>query len=154
MSYFDIDAFGLAESFAWIGSIPALIAFGGASLIELLAYYIPFVDNALDTIAIPLAAAAGTLISLSTLVDMGPLAKWSIALIAGGGLAGLIKSSSAVTRLASSATTGGLANPVVSTVETGASILMTILAIFLPVVGILLLAVLIYFIWRRYSKSA
>ena len=152
MSYFDVGTFGLSENFQWIGTMPALITFGGASLLELAAYYIPYVDNLLDTIAVPLAAAAGTVISLSTMVDLDPLAQWSIALIAGGGLAGLIKGTGAATRAASTATTGGLANPVVSTVETGASIGMILLAVFVPLFALVAVGVILYLIYKTVKR--
>lgn len=152
LSYLDVNLFGLTEHFTWISSLPALITFGGASILELAAYYIPYVDNLLDSIAVPLAAGAGTIISMSTLVDLEPMAQWSIALIAGGGIAGLIKGAGAATRMVSTATTGGVANPVVSTVETGASLLMIVLSLFIPVLAILVIAVLIYFILRKVKK--
>ncbi|NND94781.1 MAG: DUF4126 domain-containing protein [Flavobacteriales bacterium] len=152
LSYMEVDLFGLTEQFNWIGSFPALVTFGGASLLELAAYYIPYIDNLLDSIAIPLAALAGTIISMSTLVELEPVAQWAIALIAGGGVAGLIKGAGAATRLASTATTGGVANPVVSTVETGASLLMILLAIFIPVVAIVVLILLVYFILKKVGK--
>jgi len=91
LSYFDMGTFGITDSFEWIGSLPALITFGVASLVEIFAYYIPFVDNALDTIAVPLATISGTLITLSTMLELEPLVQWTIALIAGGGIAGLIQ---------------------------------------------------------------
>lgn len=147
-SYFDLGGMDVGESFQWLGSLPAIITFGAASLVELFAYYIPYVDNLLDTLAIPLAAIAGTLISLSTMVELDPLLQWSIALIAGGGLAGLIKGTSAATRLVSTAATGGAANPVVSTAETGASVLMTVLAWFIPLAAIALLIILLYLVFR------
>lgn len=152
MSYLDFGTFGLADHFEWIGSLPALIAFGGASLLELAGYYVPYVDNLLDTIAVPLAAAAGTIISMSTLVDLDPLAQWSIALIAGGGLAGLIKGTGAATRAASTATTGGIGNPVVSTVETGASIGMILLAVFVPIMALIAIVLIIYLLYRAIKR--
>ena len=131
--------------FVWMGSLPAVVAFGVATLLELLAYYIPFIDNLLDTIAIPLAAAAGTLVSISTMLDMPPLVMWSIALIAGGGVAGLVKGTTATVRVGSSATTAGLGNPVVSTLETLASVVLTIMAWFLPLLALGLVALIL---WR------
>ncbi len=148
LSYFGIGIENFSDSFTWLGDLPALITFGVASVIEVFAYYIPFVDNLLDTIAVPLAAAAGTLISFSTMVEMEPLLQWTIALIAGGGVAGLIKGSSAVTRVASTATTGGIANPIISTVETGASVGMTALAVFIPVLAILAVLVILFVTYR------
>ncbi len=152
LSYLDVDLFGITEQFSWIGTLPAMVTFGGASVLELAAYYIPYVDNLLDSIAIPLAALAGTVISMSTLVELEPIAQWSIALIAGGGVAGLIKGAGAATRIASTATTGGLANPVVSSVETGASVMMILLSIFIPVLAIVVLVAIVYFIFKKVKK--
>lgn len=156
LSKMGAGSFGLGASFEWIGSTPALLAFGIATLMELTAYFIPFVDNLLDTIAVPLAAAAGTLISMSTMVEMDPLLTWSIALIAGGGIAGLIKGTNATARGVSSVTTAGMANPVIATAETGASLAMTILAWFLPLLGFVFLILgLILLSWAiRKSRKA
>ncbi len=152
LSYMEVDLFGLTEQFSWVGSLPALITFGGATLVELAAYYVPYVDNLLDSIAIPLAAVAGTIISMSTLVELEPVAQWSIALIAGGGVAGLIKGAGAATRMVSTASTGGVANPVVSTVETGASLMMIVLSIFIPILAIIVLFGIVYFIIKKVRK--
>lgn len=151
-SHFGFGNFGLSESFDWLGELPAILTFGGASLVELFAYYIPFVDNLLDTIAVPLAGVAGTLISMSTMIEMDPLWQWSIALIAGGGLASLIKGSSAATRAISTVTTGGIGNSVVSTAETGASLVMTVLTWFLPVIGFIFLVILLFLFYRIFKR--
>ncbi|MEM7163383.1 MAG: DUF4126 domain-containing protein [Bacteroidota bacterium] len=148
LSYFDIGTFGITDSFEWIGSLPALLTFGIASLVEVFAYYIPFVDNALDSIAVPLATISGTLITMSTMLELEPLVQWSIALIAGGGIAGMIKGSSAGTRLVSSGTTGGLANPIVSTAETSASIGISFLAWFFPFLGIAVVLIILFVLYR------
>ncbi len=156
LSYFDMGTFGITDSFEWIGSLPALITFGVASLVEVFAYYIPFLDNALDTIAVPLATISGTLITLSTMLEFEPLVQWTIALIAGGGIAGLIKGSSAGTRLVSSGTTAGLANPVVSTVETTASLGMSLIAWFFPMIAIFFVFFILYIVYRiikRFRKN-
>ncbi|NNK80444.1 MAG: DUF4126 domain-containing protein [Flavobacteriales bacterium] len=152
MSYLEIGTFGLSDNFEWIGTVPAMVAFGGATLLELAGYYVPYIDNLLDSIAIPLAAVAGTVISLSTMMDLEPLLQWSIALIAGGGLAGLIKGTGAATRALSTATTGGVANPVISTVETSASIGMVLLAVFIPVMALLAIAFIIYLLYKAIKR--
>lgn len=145
----------LNESWQWIGGMPAMIALGIAMLVEIAAYYIPFIDNLLDTIAIPLAAVAGTVVMASTLVDLNPLVSWGLAIIAGGGTATAITTATAATRLASSAKTGGLANPVVSTAETGTSLTLTSLSIFVPIVAlllVLLIFVVLFVLYRKFRK--
>lgn len=152
-SYFQV--WELNESWQWIGGIPALITLGIAMIAEIFAYYIPFVDNALDTIATPLAAIAGTVTIASTVVDVSPMMTWVLAIIAGGGTATAMQGMTTMTRLASSVKTGGLGNPVVSTAETGTALTLSSLAIFLPIVAVvivILLFVLIYWIYRKFKK--
>ena len=121
---------------------PALIALGVASVAEFLAYYIPFVDHLLDMLAVPLSTVAGTLVAMSTFVDLPPVLSWGLALIAGGGLAGLISAGTATARVASTVKTAGLGNPVVATVETGGALVLSLLAWFLPLLAISLVLLL------------
>ncbi|MEZ6143993.1 MAG: DUF4126 domain-containing protein [Planctomycetaceae bacterium] len=109
-----------SESFAWIATTPALVAFSVAT-IEAVAYYVPWLDNLLDTIASPLAVIAGILLSASMLGDVSPLMQWSLAIIAGGGAAAAVQGGTVLTRLASTTTTGGTANFLLTTLETAAS---------------------------------
>ncbi len=139
----------LSHGFEWIGSWPATIAFAVAMIIEVTAYYIPWVDNLLDTIATPAAVVAGTITTASMIGDMSPLLQWPLALIAGGGVAGLIQGSTVLARGTSSATTAGLGNPLVSTGELLASIAGTIVSIVLPVLAIILVALIVIFACRR-----
>jgi hypothetical protein len=127
----------LQENWQWVGGTTALVILGVATMVEIFAYFIPFVDNLLDTISIPLAAIAGTLVMMSTLVDVSPIMSWVLAIIAGGGTATAINSATATTRVASTATTGGLGNPVLATVETASASMMSVFAIFLPVFAII-----------------
>jgi hypothetical protein len=143
-SYYNIIP--INENWNWVASSSALITLGIATLLEIFAYYIPWFDNLLDTIAIPLAAIAGTAVMVSTVADLSPIITWALAIIAGGGTASVIKGTTA-----STATTGGIANPIISTVETGTSILMSSFSIFLPVIAILLV-VLLFFSFRKLYK--
>jgi len=142
----------LNESWQWIGSTAALVTLGVATLVEIFGYYIPYLDNLLDSIAVPLAAIAGTAVMVSTVADLSTEITWALAIIAGGGTAAAISGASGATRLTSTATTAGFANPVVSTVETGTSIIMSIFSIFLPVVAFILVLVIVYIIFRIYKK--
>ncbi|GAA4899581.1 DUF4126 domain-containing protein [Flaviramulus aquimarinus] len=149
-SYFDV--WQLNESWQWIGSTAALITLGVATIIEVFAYFIPYIDNLLDTMAVPLAALAGTAIMLSTVADLSPVITWSLAIIAGGGTAVAVAGTSSTARLASTATTGGLGNPIVSMVETGVSIIMSIVSIFLPIFGGILVIIILLIILKLYKK--
>jgi hypothetical protein len=142
----------LNDNWIWLGSTSALVILGIATFVEILAYYIPIIDNALDTIAIPLATIAGIAIMVSTVADLSPLITWALAIIAGGGTAGAIKSSAGVTRISSTVSTAGFANPIVTTLETGTSIVMSIVSIFLPVLAFILVVVIFYIVFRFYKK--
>ncbi|HPF71656.1 MAG TPA: DUF4126 domain-containing protein [Candidatus Krumholzibacteria bacterium] len=133
----------LAAGFDWLSSDPALVGLGVAALLEIGSYLVPWLDHALDAAAAPLAVAAGTVLMASTLVEMEPWLRWGLALVAGGGTAGLIHGATAGLRLGSTATTGGLANPVLATVETGAATGLALLAIALPLVTLALIAFLV-----------
>lgn len=139
----------LAPEFEWIGTYPALAAFGVATLFEISAYYIPWVDNLLDTVAIPAATVAGTIVMASAVAEMSPFLKWALAVIVGGGVAGTVQGLTSITRIASTATTGGLGNPVVSTVEAGGSVVMSILAIAVPVLAAVLVIAIMFFALRK-----
>jgi hypothetical protein len=142
----------LNENWQWIGSYLAMITLGVATMVEILAYLIPWVDHILDTIAVPLAAVSGTAIMLSTVSDIDPFFTWILAIIAGGGTAAAIKTSASTSRLASTATTAGLANPVISVVETGTSVLLSVMSIFVPVLAIVLLIFIIWLFYKLYHR--
>ena len=152
-SYFGVIP--LNENWSWIGGLPALISFGAAMIFEIGAYYIPFVDNLLDTIAIPLATVAGFVVMASTMVDISPTMTTILAIIAGSGSATAFQGLTTTTRLASSVKTAGLGNPVVSTAETGTAITLSSLAIFLPIVAVILVVIIfgvIYWIYKKFKK--
>ncbi len=143
----------LAPGFAWMGTQPALIAFAAATVLEVAAYYIPWLDHLLDTIATPTAVIAGTVVTAAMITGMSPFLKWTLAVIAGGGAAGLVQGSTVFARGLSTWGTGGLANPIVATVELGGSILTSILAIVVPVLTLLLLVLVIGVGWKYTHKK-
>jgi hypothetical protein len=125
----------IAQSFAWIGSKPALIAFSVATVLEIGAYYIPFLDNLLDSIATPSATIAGILVTASVMADVDPMWRWTLAVIAGGGIATSTQLATTKVRLASTTTTAGLANHVLATGEAIFSTALSVLAIVLPIIA-------------------
>lgn len=143
----------LAAGFEWIGSPVAIIAFAVATVLEISAYYIPWIDNLLDSIATPAAIVAGTILTGSMTGDMSPFLKWSIAIIAGGGTAGAIQTGSILLRGASTATTGGLGNAAVSTGELAGAATVTFMAIFIPALAAFLTAILICWIVSKLYKK-
>jgi phage-related minor tail protein len=123
------------DTFTWLAGLPTLITTGIATVVEILAYYIPYVDHLLDTMSVPLATVAGSVLFASQFADLGTFPQWALALIAGGGTAAVISSGFAGTRAASTATTGGLGNSVVATTETAGAGIMSVLALAAPVIA-------------------
>jgi len=146
----------LSDNFAWLATLPALILLSVAALVEILAYYIPGLDNLLDTLATPAAFVAGTIIAAAVITDLPPMVKWAAAIIAGGGIAGLTQTTSAVLRAKSTVLTGTLGNPVIATGELGGSLLLSLMALVAPLFTLLVIAVLLWlaFRWlRRISRG-
>ncbi len=143
----------LGTEFAWMSSDVALVSFGLAAVLEVGAYYIPWLDNALDTIAAPVAVVAGTLTSASVFGDMSPWLKWTLAAIAGGGAAGAVQITTTVTRGASSALTGGMGNWAVSTAEGVGAVATAVLAVVIPILVFSLFVIFVgILIWKNPVK--
>ena len=140
------------DGFAWIGTMPAIIAFGSATVLEVGAYYIPWLDNALDTAAAPIAVIAGGLMATSFLQIENEALRWILGMLAGGSSAGLIQLGSSALRLGSTGTTGGLANPLVSTGELLGSFSLSLLSLLAPAFALLLLLVLGVLFYRMTRK--
>lgn len=142
----------LPSDFVWIGSFYATIAFGTATIIEVLGYYIPGVDHILDIIATPAAIAAGTITTASMAVDLSPFLKWTLALIAGGGIAGLVQGATVTMRAKSSLATAGMGNPLISTLELVAAIILALLAIIVPVICLALIVIFFILVSRKLGR--
>lgn len=160
-----LDLISLSEGFSWIGTWPALAAFSIATVMEVAAYYIPWVDNLLDMVTVPSAFVAGVIASAAAMSDteISPLLMWGVALVGGGGSASVVGGTTTVVRGTSSAVTGGLGNSVVSTGELIASAVVSVFAFFLPILTALVMVlfvisgayyVLRYMKRRREAKSA
>jgi len=147
----------LDDSFAWLGTPSALIMLSVAAVAEVLAYYIPIVDNLLDTVATPAAFVAGTIVSAAVMIDAPPMVKWTAAVIAGGGIAGLTQGMTGILRAHSTVLTGGLGNPIIATAELGAAALISFLALAAPTIAIALvvvfLVVALRLVRRRFRRA-
>jgi hypothetical protein len=128
----------LDDGFAWLGSPSALIMLGVAALVEVAAYYIPVIDNMLDALATPAAFVAGTIVSAAVMIDAPPMVKWTAAIIAGGGVAGLTQGLTGILRAHSTVLTGGLGNSVIATAELGGAVLISFLALAAPAAALAL----------------
>lgn len=141
------------ETLAWVGSDLALAGLCVATVVEMLAYYIPWVDNALDTISMPLAAIAGAVITAGVLPEMPEFAQWGLGIVAGAGAASTVQLGTTAVRGASTATTGGTGNFVVATAENGASIAGSVIAIVVsPIIAIIGLVILFWVVCRLIKR--
>ncbi len=136
----------------WVGGDPALVLLGTAAVMEIIAYYVPWLDNALDAIATPASIFAGVLMTAFSLEGFDPWIQWSVALLGGGAAASVIQVFTGFLRLIISSATAGLGNWVQSTVEALSASIMSLLAITVPVAAMVLAVVIIIFILRRPRK--
>ena len=134
----------LSDGLQWLATPTALAMLSVAAIAEILAYYIPGVDNLLDTIATPTALVAGTIAAAAVMTDLPPIVKWTTAVIAGGGAAGVTQSVTSLLRAKSTVFTGGLGNAAVSTSEAGGALLVSLLALLAPLAA---LALVVAFCW-------
>jgi hypothetical protein len=146
----------IADSFAWLGTPAALVMLGVAAVAEVLGYYVPAVDNVLDTLTTPLALVAGTVVSAAVITDLPPLIKWSTAIIAGGGAAAITQGVTTLVRAKSTAFTAALGNPLVSTAEMLAAAVVSLLALVAPLLALALVVGFCLFtvrLVRRFLRS-
>jgi Domain of unknown function (DUF4126) len=137
----------LGQGFQWMAGYTAITCFATATIMEITAYYIPIVDNFLDTITTPMAIVAGTLLATSVLPVDNELLKWVTGILVGGGSAGIIQTGTSLLRLASTKTTAGMGNSIIATAEHTAALGTSVFAVFLPVIaGLLVLIFMIYLV--------
>ncbi|MEM7771640.1 MAG: DUF4126 domain-containing protein [Cyanobacteria bacterium P01_E01_bin.6] len=142
----------LAPDMAWIGTSPALAAFAIATLLEILVYFIPWLDDLMGAISIPVAVVAGTVITASFITDMSPFLRWTLAAIAGGGVAGSVEVLTTGLRFASTVATGGMANGVVSIGELLSSTVLSMLSFVSPMMAVGLVILLLFWSIRKMQR--
>jgi hypothetical protein len=141
----------LSPSFDWLATTSASVALATAMVLEIAAYYVPFFDNLLDTLAAPVAVLAGIVASASLLTDLPPWLQYSIAIIGAGGTAGAVHASTSLLRLKSSAVTAGFGNPIIATLELIGAILIAVLALLAPLIALVLAVVLVVVVTKRFN---
>lgn len=151
-----LDAVPLAKDFEWIATTPALVALATATVMEIAAYYVPWLDHALDVVATPAAVLAGVVTTAALMTDISPVLRWALAIVAGGGVAGAVQGSTVLVRLKSGITTAGIGNPLVATGETASSTVTSVLAVVAPVIAFLFVVMivvgLVWFARRALSR--
>jgi hypothetical protein len=143
----------LGPSFRFIASNQALILFGVATAVEMLADKIPAVDHTLDALSTVLRPAAGSLLAASVLWSVpDPLTALALGVAGGAPTALVPHAAKSALRAASTAFTGGLANPLLSLLEDLAAVLVFVFAIVLPVVVALVILLVAVLVVRRLSR--
>jgi hypothetical protein len=142
----------IAPGVTWLGTLPALLALATATVLEIIAYYLPWLDHLLDLLATPVAMLAGALAMASTITTLPPALHWLVILLGGAGSAGLVQGATVLLRLKSTALSGGLANPVFSTVELFGAVTTALLAMVAPVLCVVLLVLLCGGIFRFFRR--
>jgi hypothetical protein len=139
----------LTPSMRWIGSDAALVAFATATVLEVGAYYVPWLDNVLDAVGTPAAITAGVITTAAVTPELSPLLRWTLAIVAGGGAAGLVQGGTALLRLKSSAFTAGVGNPVLATGELVGSLALSALALLAPLLAAAVVVLVLVVSTRR-----
>jgi hypothetical protein len=138
----------ISSGFEWVATTPALLMLAVAAMTEIIAYYVPVLDNLLDGIATPAAVGAGIAVTASVLGDVPPMWKWTLAIIAGGGAAAATQSATTLVRGSSTVLTAGLGNSTVATGELLGALALSVLAIILPWIALAAAVVFIIIAWR------
>ena len=142
----------LAPGMAWIGSDVALVAFATATVVEVCAYYVPWLDNLLDAIATPAAVTAGVMLTAAATPDLPPFLRWALAIVGGGGAAGLVQASTTLLRLKSSAFTAGVGNPLIATGELAGAVVLSLVGILAPLLAAVVVVALLIVLTNRFAR--
>jgi hypothetical protein len=149
---------GLSGPFEWLATWPALVVFGVAVVVEILADKIPVVDHLLDVVQGVVKPAAGAALVVAVVTDLTPLQATVLGILGGGGTAAVVHVAKAKVRLLSSALTSGLGNPILSLMEDVVTGLGSVVAILAPLLVILFflsaLFVLFLLLRRFHLRSA
>ena len=141
-----LDLYKLEGSFVWVDDTWAIAIFAVATLLEIGGYFIPWIDNLLDAVATPAAIIGGIFVTSASLEgELDSSAQWTLSVIAGGSVSGVIQLGTVATRAISTGTTGGLSNPIISLLEAVASILCILISLFLVAI---IPIVIIFLIWK------
>ena len=147
----------LADRFEWLATWPAVIVFGVAVVMELLADKIPLIDNLLDTLQVWIKPVVGALLAVAVLTELEPLPATVLGIMAGASSAGIVHIVKAKARLLSSALTAGIGNPILSLIEDAVALIGSILSVIVPflIVVVVALAIIgIYVAVRRFALPA
>ena len=145
---FNVAGIELGSKFDWLTSDAAMITLIIACVVELIADKIPAVDHFLDSAGTFIRPVAGAVASASVLTGIDPMVAAILGIIVGAPTSLGMHTLKAGTRVASSATTFGCANPVISIIEDVTAFMLSVIAIFLPIIVPFALAALVFVLCR------
>src|SRR5262249_7796364 len=144
----------LGESFTFLGSTPALVAFGAATVFEIVADKVPILDHALDSISTVIRPLAGTLVAAAAFVQIQDPLPALVAGLLAGGRGGLLRhTAKSGGGVLTTTTTAGVGNAAVSTVEDGVAISWTALSFVAPVALALIFVAIVVVVLRRRQRA-
>lgn len=145
---FHIAGVALNDRFGWLSSNAAIVVLIVAAAIEVIGDKFPVVDHALDAVGTFVRPLAGALAAAAVLVKLDPTVAAILGLVIGGPISLGLHSAKAAARIGSSATTLGCANPVLSLIEDATAVVMTAIALFMPLVVPFIAALVALILWR------
>lgn len=142
----------LNGNFAWIASGGALTALGLATAVEVVGDKIPTVDHALDVFGTLARPLVGTFAAAAVFTQADPAMAALAGLVVGAPIAFGFHTAKAGTRAASSATTLGVGNPVLSTLEDIVATILVFVGLVAPWLVPVLLIGAFWVMWRLYRR--
>lgn len=140
----------LSDSWSWIGNDWVILLFALATIFELMATFIPYIDNLLDIISTPVSILAGTILASSVLSDLDPSLQWILSIICGVGVTGSFQLSTVTMRGMSTFFSGGIFNPVFAFVEDILAFFIAVSTILIPSLGlIIIIGIFIFFLIKK-----
>jgi hypothetical protein len=145
---FGLFGIDLNDRMAWLADWPAISALAVASVVEFTGDKVPVVDHGLNVLGAFTRPIAGAVAAGSVFAGVDPMTAAVAGLIVGAPTAFAFNAAQGGARLTSTATTGGIGNPVLSFIEDVLSVLMVALAFLAPVLVPILMIVLAIAIFR------
>lgn len=138
----------LPHNLAWLEKPETVVIFGVATLLEILGDKVPIVDHALDSVQVLTKPVLAALAATPFLYQLAPEYFVAIGIVLGAPLALGVHSAKATARLGSTATTGGVGNPLLSVLEDVAAVSAIILGFLAPLLALALMAGTIFLLVR------
>jgi hypothetical protein len=143
----------LSNNFDWMLSDTTTMILIVASIVEIVSYYVAFIDNLLDSLALPASVVAGTLLTTQFLKIDDPTLQWALGILAGGGVAGTIQAGTSFTRLISTKFTGGVGNSFFSTFENIVSLAISLMSLWIPlIIGLIAIVLVFWMLYKMITK--